>query len=518
MLTIISCWLVLFIAMSSIGKFIIKNGEWYEYFWSGLILVFAFIQIWSIVLPVNFIPLTIVLLVGFLCLLINRKKVIIPRLGFKFGIITLILLLITSYYASQPVGWDDTLLYHLNAVKWANLYAVIPGLANLHSRLGFNSSFFLFAGMLDSWFMVSKTSHISLSIIAAVLSIEYYFIFAKSTDRKLKLFCLFTLPLIVYSIAYREIIASLTPDFAQTLLVLAASIQFLKKENKSILVGLYLLILLVTIKFSSLVFSLTILVFMLFRFKNSIKHAIVGCLFIVVPYLVRNVILSGWLLYPLPYFKFNVDWAVPNIFVKTVYTVTTTWAKSPGSTWVEMIGAPFWKWFPLWYQNNQNSFEIKMIVISLFITALMFTIGVLTKKFVKSNTNLIYLWISSLASILYVFFTAPDMRFAEIFIWILFAASFGLVYQTLNWSRNLKVLTITASVIFTFLVAWPFRIDNKPILKSVRWEQAWPTEKVENIFYPTKQDFCANSDLPCTPEKNNIKWRAVGDMSKGFSQ
>lgn len=518
MLTIIFCWLILFVAISLIGKLIVKNCEWYEYFWIGFVFVLGFLQIWSIFKPVNSVSLTIVLLIGFVSFIVNRKKIKFPKINFKFGLIITLLLLIISYYASQPVGWDDTLLYHLNAVKWGNLYAVVPGLANLHSRLGFNSSFFLFASMLNSWFMIDRTSHISLSFFTALLSVEYYWILIKSNDRRLKLFCLFTMPLIVYSVAYREIIASLSPDFAQTLLVLAAVIQFLKNEKKSVLIGAYILIALITIKFSSLVFALTLLIFVGVRYKDFLKQFILGSAFIVAPYLVRNVILSGWLLYPFPYFKFNVDWAVPDTFVKTVYIVTTTWAKSPGSSWVEMIGAPFWKWFPLWYQNNQNSFEIKLILFSLLTTFILFVIGQFNKISIKNNANFTYLWFASFASIAYIFLTAPDTRFAEIFIWTFFASSLIFTYQILNWSHNLKTLTLMGVIMFTIFTAWPVRVDNEPILKSVRWEQAWPTEKINGILYPTKQDFCGNSELPCTPEKNNIKWRVMGDISKGFNQ
>lgn len=43
----------------------------------------------------------------------------------------------------------DTGLYHLQAVRWISESPVIPGLANLHSRLGFNSSWFIINALIN---------------------------------------------------------------------------------------------------------------------------------------------------------------------------------------------------------------------------------------------------------------------------------------------------------------------------------------------------------------------------------
>ena len=42
-----------------------------------------------------------------------------------------------------PVIMDDTDSYHIQAVKWIQEYGSVPGIANLHLRFGFNSSWFI---------------------------------------------------------------------------------------------------------------------------------------------------------------------------------------------------------------------------------------------------------------------------------------------------------------------------------------------------------------------------------------
>lgn len=525
MFTIIFCWLVISVVIIFIGRLFLQKAEWYEYFWMGLAVTFAILQIWSIFLPVNFYALIAVLALGASSFLVFRK-IKFPKIKIIkdwvienriFISVTCLGLIVISYYASQPVGWDDTLLYHLNAVKWGKLYSVVPGLANLHTRLGFNSSFFLFASMLDSWFMTDRSSHLAPSILAAVLSIEYLWILLKSSDRGLKLFCLFTIPLLLYSIAYREIIASLSPDFILTIVILALAIEFTRKEKSSVITAIFLSVLLVTIKFTAVAFSAIVLVIIIVMNRDKWKWIISSGIFLVVAYLIRNIYLSGWLLYPLPFFKLNVDWAMPTGQVNGLYTVIQAWAKSPNAEWTKFIDTPFWQWFPMWYQNNQNSMEIKMFVLGLVVILILLLTKNFNKFFFQTYKNIILLNMVSFVSVIYVFCTAPDIRFGEVFIWVFFASAISTYLLTLKWNLNVKMFTILGSLIFSLLISWPPRLDNEPILRSVRWDQAWPTENVNGILIPLKQDFCGNSSLPCTPEANKIKWRVSGDVSKGFA-
>lgn len=527
MLTIIFCWLVLFAVIFLVGKFFVSFGvfglknivntiEWYEYFWIGTFLVFGILQIWSFFLPVNYLALVLISIISIVSLAILRKQIKIPKVSiFLIGLISAILFVI-SYYASQPVGWDDTLLYHLNAVKWGNLYSVVPGLANLHSRLGFNSSFFLFASMLDSWFMTARSSHLALSILAAVLSVEYLWIFVRSKEKNLKLFCLFTTPIIFFSIAKQEVIASLSPDFALLLIALATTIEFLKKDRVSIITAIFLSILLISVKFSAVSFSVMILIIIFIQNRGLWKWIVVSALFLIIPFLLRNIYLTGWLFYPLPIFGFNVDWVVPREQVKLLYTVIQTWARVPGIEWSKYVNASFWEWFPSWYIRNQQTIELKIFAFAASLVFISPFLKMINKNIIKQNLKMICVILISFISTIYIFVTAPDIRFGAVFVWIFLASVLSLFFSLIKWNLNLKILTICISVLLIFLTSWPIRLENEPILKSVRWESSWQTKKVNGILMPVEQNLCGNSDLPCSPEENKIQERVPGDISKGY--
>jgi hypothetical protein len=168
----------------------------------------------------------------------------------------------------------------------------------------------------------------------------------------------------------------------------------------------------------------------------------------------------------------------------------------------------------LWYGRNSEAvglvfFALALILISTFLLFRKNMKNVLTSK-------MFYLGLASLSSFLYILFTAPDLRFGGIFIWIFFACSVGAYLSNLNWNNNFRLLFSFLFLIFIFKFVWPIRLDTEPYLKSIRWDQASPTENVNGILMPT-EDGCGNSDLPCTPESNNIKWRVPGDLSKGFA-
>ena len=61
-----------------------------------------------------------------------------------------VLMLLFSYGASRGYLHFDSGLYHAQAIRWIEEYGVVPGLANLHCRLAYNSSAFILPYNLSS--------------------------------------------------------------------------------------------------------------------------------------------------------------------------------------------------------------------------------------------------------------------------------------------------------------------------------------------------------------------------------
>jgi hypothetical protein len=558
MFTIIFSWIALFLVISFIGSLFLNKKvieflnlkgdiQWYEYFWVGLVAVLAILQIWSIFLPVNVYPLGFVFLLAFVAFAISIKNIrnYLRRISFKkllwqnrlFIVIVGISLILISYASSLPVGWEDTLLYHLNIVKWNNLFPVTPGLANLHLRLGVSSSLFLFASMIDNLFLKDRSSHITLSLLASVISVEFIWLLLKSKIGLIKIFCLTIIPLLSSLILRRTLVASLSPDFALEIIVLAICIEFFQGDVKSLVIAGILSILLLTVKLSGVSFAAMILLFVLVKLglylKNksikAISFVVLSGLMLIIPYLYRDIILSGWLFYPLPLFKINVPWALPNNMVKAMYSVIKAWAIAPGKGWDKYVGMPFWGWFPGWYTRNNWAIEMKMFFSGAFLIIIAPLAKIINKKLIKKYANYFLVGVASFVSIFYMLFTAPDFRFGEIYFWIFFAVTAGYyVYVIYKDNPKLKMGLILVAAYLCFTITWPVRIDSKPIGKSVRWEPTFPVENYVirpddgsppfNVFRPTDSELCGNSELPCAPQPEKLKIKEIvpGDFSKGF--
>ena len=529
--------MVLFVLISLVGRFFIKNGEWYEYFWVGLVSTIAILQIWSLFLPVNIYPLIFIAILACVSAIFFFRKGVKPsKIKLTFFFCSILILFVISYFASLSSGWPDTYGYHLNAVKWSSLYKVVPGLANLHTRLGFNSSFFLFASMMDNLFLKDRSTHVALSLIASVVSIEFLWLLFKSKNRHIKTFVLLVLPIFVANIVKSGQISSLSYDFAMLMVILAICIELIKGSKKSILIAVALSIMLVTIKLSGAVFSLVVVAYVVYKLfieKTELKKIILTFAFLgsvlLIPYVVRNIILSGWPLYPLPALKLNISWAVPESRVTGLFEVIKAWAILPGSQYHNAIGLSVWKWFPSWLARNSGSYEIRIFFLTILFFVFSIFLKFISKKNIKQNTGLAICVAASFASILYLIFSAPDLRFGGVFFWVFFA-SFGSFFFVELFKRHpyLEKFFVALSVSLVLFISWSPKLESEIMLKSIRWEQSQVHNQVLivpkdgsspfKIYTPEPEGSCGNSELPCTPEvNNNFKEIVPGDMSKGFA-
>ena len=514
--------------------------EWYEYFWAGLAGVFAISQIWSIFLPVNIFSL------GFIVFLSLVSAALLFKQGFKphklkinplFIISSIIVLFVISYFSSLSVGWPDTLGYHLGAVKWINTYKVVPGLANLYTPLGLNSSFFTFASLVGNSFLRERVSHIALSLIASVLSIEYLWVFFKSKNTYLKTFILLSLPIFIEGIVHTAQVSSLSYDFALLIIILAICVELIKGKLTSFFIVVILSAMLATIKLTGMVFAFAVFIFSAYKFfKNRSKsvNILYGCILIgvvfITPYIVRNIILSGWPLYPLPLLRLNVSWAVPYEIVHEVYVINKAWAILPGIHFPEAIGLSFIEWFPGWFLRNVHAIELKVFFATfVLLIGAIFSRRIFNRKAIKKNIGLVVCMATSLIGILFFVISAPDFRFGSVYFWVFFASvgSSFFVGITSKYPK-LSAIFMVLSILLAIFAYWPPRIDSEIMLKSIRWDQSMskgvylirPKDGSNPFYvYTTKEDGnCGNSELPCTSVvSDNIKEIVPGDISKGFA-
>jgi len=72
-------------------------------------------------------------------------------------------------------------------------------------------------------------------------------------------------------------------------------------------------------------------------------------LVILTPWVARNIILSGYLVYPVPQIDlFSVDWKLPYQYVIDEKLATQGWSRLPGPYWRDSLGMELSEWVPKW--------------------------------------------------------------------------------------------------------------------------------------------------------------------------
>src|SRR5271157_698094 len=148
-LSLLYGWILEFVAV----KFLKLNDQHDLHFsitvLLGMALLSGLLGIWSFYRAIDIRAVLISLLIGLLALVGIRKYAlvrlnIIYRQLKSLGILSWLLIILISTYgfyrtAVAPPVYDAG-LYYLQTIRWLEGYRIVPGLANLHVRLGLNSS------------------------------------------------------------------------------------------------------------------------------------------------------------------------------------------------------------------------------------------------------------------------------------------------------------------------------------------------------------------------------------------
>ena len=156
------CWVGLFFIFTGLGLLIrrawglklLSIESLLISFWMGWAIHLGLLQLWHFWWKIDGWVLVLVSLIGGIGLVWNAPVlwVIIRKIALKRWRVLLVVILLGLWLANRaltPIQEYDTGFYHLSSIKWASLYPVVPGLGNVHGRLAFNSTFFLYAAMLD---------------------------------------------------------------------------------------------------------------------------------------------------------------------------------------------------------------------------------------------------------------------------------------------------------------------------------------------------------------------------------
>lgn len=338
-----------------------------------------------------------------------------------------------------PVVNYDTGLYHLNAIQYAADYPTIPGLANLHTRLGTNNSAFDLAAFLGNTAWAADAFRLLVGVYLLVLSIDLGLRLldgrAAAWRRPGTYLMIVALAVSVPGLLQvpQDNVSSPSPDTIALVLALAAGaylVDALQTRDRT-----WLAVALVTATLAASVraqlwvmVAMTVLVLIIDAWLRRRAAASIGPRSLVVVggvvagltgivTLIRDAVLSGWLLFPMTYLPIPVDWQVPRASAESTRDWVMSWARDQSAGPDQTLTS--WYWFPAWIRETAAEWSIAGMI-GLLTLALVVWLAVRRTGAAESTdardprgrTVLLLALLPALTTVAVWFFTAPDPRFA----------------------------------------------------------------------------------------------------------
>jgi hypothetical protein len=350
------------------------------------------------------------------------------------------------------VGVFDSLYYHQQNIRWNEEYGIVPGLGNIEHRFGFNSNYLLLSPVFGFRFLFGETVY-ALQVLVLV-SVMCWIIKEVITSgyeiKRIALLLVFTS--YIFTFGY-TLTASSTDSIPNVIaFYLIAKLLLYPETLKTKYLFLFFVpVSLLTFKISIApicLISLIILISLLRQKNISVIVSLISVSVLITGlWLARNVIITGYLIFPLHEIDvFAVDWKIPvSIAIEEKDFIYSCGIRSFGDmTW----RIKNWEWTAYAITEWFTYFSFFSAIILLPVITLYSTV---VKKYVNKTAYLIFL---ILALILILWYTGgPDPRFIG---GVLFATIYYIIFVVLSTreEKHFRRIGIAALTLFTCMMGY----------------------------------------------------------------
>ena len=415
----------------------------------GFMLTNVYAEIWSIFLPVNmwavYILVFITLVIAYMCKQDMAETVNISKAPKPAVIASVAVIILMAYGSSRGYMHYDTTLYHASAIRWIEEYGVVPGLANLQSRYGYNSAEFAHNALYSFKWYTGRSLHCTTGFLAMVSAHLLYDKELFTGRRTIQSVDFVRIGLLYYLGVLFAQMVSPASDYVANLLIFDILILMLGRvKDRTLPADHYVLISLlaiygITVKVSLAPMVLICLIpFVYYIIKKdvrSILFCIVSGLVIAMPYFIRGYILSGWILYPSTLIKLgNPDWQVPIGEAQYDAKEISMWGRgiTDATKWGEVT---LTNWIPSWFAALDTVEKVlitAVIASTVVLVAIEIRLGLLKNKGGLQRYNILLelpiAWIMLLGVVTW-FVGAPLVRYGLGFLLSFPLLVVGILYE-----------------------------------------------------------------------------------------
>ncbi len=509
-----------------------KNSKTYvmhyheSYIVAGVIANTVYAQFFSLAGGVGFIANLLLVLICILIAVYYRQGLLYDVQSMlrnlssgRTGLYYVLILLVVAYGAAHGIMHYDSDLYHAQAIHWIEDYGIVKGLGNLHVRLAYNSAAFPLSALYSMSFIAGKSYHVMSGFFALLLAwqcldlkniVRRGHIILSDFARIMALYYLFSI--------FDEMVAPASDYFLSTIVfyIIIHWLDMNVRHEHSYVP--YILLALtavyaVTIKLSAapMIILSIVPIYRLLHEKTTEKIrafwvSVVIALIISLPFFIRNIIISGWLIYPVTFLNFfNSAWKIP----KGVAEFDAKEIKTFGRGYNDVLNygdVKFGEWIANWFNNlgtvNKIMLVLDIIAVILYILCVIYFIIVaidqktgMKNKLNKSKVfnmsshsivrmlDFIMLEGTIILCLIFWLFSAPLIRYGEVYVFLTFSIVFGrlMIAALYKYCNNKDFVVFVFRGFVTLLSVWIIYKGINVIREDIR--------RFDPVYLVDQQDY-----------------------------
>lgn len=516
--------------------------------WAGLVVNTVFAQVWSLFGGVGLAANIVLSLICLIIFVLKRKDILELLYDARektaevkaMPVIYAALIILFSYGASRGYIHFDTSLYHAQSIRWIEEYGVVKGLASLQVRFGYNSSAFALTALYSFKDILGQSLHTTSGFFALLGIFHVSDVYRSFVEKKVRFSDFIRLGLLFYlGLIFREMTSPASDYYAQILIfsILIMWLDALDEEKENEKAGAYpfamisiLLVYAATVKFSiALLVLLAVKPAVMMIKGKQVKQtlaSLLGGILVLVPFFIRNYLISGWLIYPSTIIDiFNPDWKIPKWMAE--YDAVEIGVYGKGIKDISKQNMPLSEWLPPWF-SEMSLIEkgwVCLTVIAIIGGAVYFVWKLCRKK---ADKDRLLVWAVMTIGCLFWFFSAPLVRYGYGYLTCLPLLFDGMLcFELTEKSGDKKSLYISYFLIFALFGVYRIKTMGYDIYTTIKepyyiaqkdytdWDATKYNLDGQTIYVPIENGMIGYNQFPASIFVDDIELRGT-DFKDGF--
>ncbi|WP_130836703.1 LIC_10190 family membrane protein [Lachnoclostridium sp. Marseille-P6806] len=308
----------------------------------------------------------------------ERARRVIRLMRLREGAFCVLLLFVIAFFSSRGSFHTDTNIYHAQAIRIIEEYGAVRGIANLQLHFGYNSAYLVLCAFFTLRWLLPQALHTVTGFLAALLLCYACRGLLRSVrSRGLRASDGARTALLFYVMTNLTGLMSPATDYGTLLFVhylLCAWLELKEREQAagapaartekasgdelpSYCALSVLALFAAGLKLSSALLSLLVLYPVCIGIRRRkgkwlVPFFLMGMVSFI-PFLIRNVVLSGWLVYPFEALDFfSVPWKVPAEYSRVDSAQIKVWGRCLYDT--ALADTPLRGWLPVWWEAQPH--------------------------------------------------------------------------------------------------------------------------------------------------------------------